>query len=134
MVDLALDESTGDLVVADGELQLVGRGDTDDGDVICQRMRVRLRTWVNEWFLDRRVYMRYLQRILKKGVRPADVVAEYRDVIETTPGVLQLLALDLQLDPRTRIMSGTGSVLTTEGARSFNLVTPGGATPLPGAR
>ena len=47
-VDLKLDADTHDLVFEDGDLVI----ERDPGEVLAQRVRVRLRTWLGEWYLD----------------------------------------------------------------------------------
>lgn len=63
-MDFKLDPITHDLVFDDnGDLVRV-----EGVEEIAQRARIRLRTFLGEWFMDARVGMPYFQRIL--GVRP----------------------------------------------------------------
>lgn len=103
MTDFKLDETTGDLVVVAGELVRL----TDVADVITQRVRIRLRMWAGEWYRDRTAYMRYLERILKKGAGVQDVVGEVRGVVESIPGVSRMTAFEADYDRGRRVLRGT---------------------------
>ncbi len=101
--DLKLD-TTGDLALESGDLVLVGGStDAENADAIAQHVRIRVRTFLGEWFLDESDGVPYHQRILgKKGVRPGVVQSELRKRIEGTPGVRAVTEISVTIDRKTR--------------------------------
>lgn len=99
MKTLALDPTTGDLVKRGGRPVLV-----TGADAVAQKLRMRFRFALGDWFRDRRVGIPFA-RIL--GVKGADAYAEsvFRRVVTTCPGVASLDAFGLTLgsDRRARV-------------------------------
>jgi len=81
-----LDFSTGDLILL------------EHPDDIAQHLRIRLRFFLGEWFLDQRIGIPYFEKILIKNPNEAVIRSIYRDVILTTPGVEALRSLELSYD------------------------------------
>lgn len=92
MSDLALDLTTGDLALASGRLSLV-----TGAAAVRQKLLIRLRLWLGEWVLDRRVGVPYLRDVLVKAPDRAVVEGLLRSVILTCPGVAALLTFELVL-------------------------------------
>lgn len=88
-MDHKIDTATGDIDLSTGDLQFV-----DGPEAIAQHLRIRLRFFLSEWFLDRRIGIPYYQRILVKNARTNVVLAIMRKAITTTPGVLSLISID----------------------------------------
>ena len=108
--DLELDPDTHDLVVRDGELQI----QRDEGEVVTQRIRTRLRTWCGEWFLDAAFGVDYFGKILIKAPSLEQVLAEVREQIEAVPGVRRIVQLDVDYDAAGRILRITDGVVETD--------------------
>jgi hypothetical protein len=107
-VDLKI--ANGDLLLEKGDLVLVtGR------DAIAQHLSIRLRTFLGEWFLDRRVGMPYFEQILVKDPNLAAVKALYRRAILTTPGVTDLKRLELTADAVNRSLTVSFLAETKDG-------------------
>lgn len=107
--DLLLD-ADGDLVIKDGDLVLVGGIEAIRQDVWC-----RLRFFRGEWFLDASAGVEYFQRILTK---PADVDGArdiFRREILATPGVTEVVSLEVAFDGRTRALTGSFVAKTDAG-------------------
>ncbi len=85
-----------DLSFVEGKLQLV-TGATRTR----QKLRIRLSTFLGEWFLDQRVGIPYFRDVLVKNPDEAIVRGIFADVITSTPEVLTLDRLDLDLSGRT---------------------------------
>lgn len=100
-MDFKLD-TTGDIDLTTGDLVLL-----DGPDAIAQHLRIRLRFFLGEWYLDQRVGMPYFQTILVKGARLNIVRAIFRKAILATPGVEGLRSLDLDYAPATRRLTVT---------------------------
>jgi hypothetical protein len=112
MADLKLDPVTGDLELSTGDLQIV-----EGSDAIAQHIRIRLRTLLGEWFLDDRIGVPYIQRILIKNPGTNVVRRILRQVVEQTPGVVDVGAFTTDYDGATRRLSV-----------SFNATVDGDAT------
>jgi len=98
MRDLGLVED--ELYVKDGDLVVV-RGSA----AIAQDLASRLRFFQGEWFLDGAAGMPYFDQVGLKGARLAAVRAAFRRELLATPGVDEVLQLDLGLDRATRELS-----------------------------
>jgi hypothetical protein len=111
MSDLRIDPTAGsDLVITDGKLQLV-----TGAEARAQRIGIALRHFKGEWFLDVNAGTDHWGRILGKS---SDLSrrAEIRRRVLSVPGVREITSLDLQVDPRTRALSGTVQALDITGA------------------
>jgi hypothetical protein len=102
--DRDLDFSTGDLVLINGT------------DAIVQHMKIRLRFFLSEWFIDRRLGVPYFSKILIKLPNDNVVRSILRNVIAKTPGVESLTSIDFSLDGASRVFTVTFTAqLVTEG-------------------
>ena len=89
--------AAGDIDITGDTLSL-----TSGAEAVAQHLRIRLRFFLGEWFLDRRLGVAYYQSILVKGTPLELVRAIYRKVILQTPGIQTIGALTTVLDPITR--------------------------------
>ncbi len=80
------DFSTGDLVLLTGSA------------AVAQQLKIRLRMFLGEWFLDTRTGMPYFQSILVKNPNFAAIKSIFREAIVTTPGVSDVGDITLTLD------------------------------------
>lgn len=96
MADLRLDANL-DLDLTDDRLALI-----EDADAIAQKIGIRLRFFLGEWFLDERVGIPYYQQILVKNPNLVAVQSLFRRSINTTPGVEEITSFDLAVDAASR--------------------------------
>lgn len=109
MSDFALDPLTGDLAISAGKLAIVtGR------DAVAQRLSVRLKLFRGDWFLNQLDGIPYHDLILPKRVSAGVRREVFRRAIAELRGVSQVLALDLQIDPKTRVLTVTGTAQLTD--------------------
>lgn len=102
--DLLLD-STGGVAVVTGAA------------AIAQHIRIRLQTFRGEVFTDLRIGFPWFEEVL--GVKQPDLArirAFITRTIETTPGIAEINALDVDLERRTRTLSIAFRARTTAGA------------------
>lgn len=94
-----------DLVFTDGKLTVI-RG----ADARKQRCDICLRHFFGEWFLDANQGTDHFGKILGKS---SDLSrrAEIRRRLLEVPGIVEVQSMVLQVDPRTRALSGTVEVL-----------------------
>lgn len=103
---------------------------TEDGDIdtthgkfslangvtaIAQHMRIRVRFFLGEWFLDQREGVPYYRDVFIKNPSRAVVVSTFKRVILSTPGVATLDRFEFELDRSTRVATIDWEVTTTDG-------------------
>ena len=116
MSDLKLDTTTEDLEIGpDGDLIL-----TSGKEAIEQHLKQRLRTFLGEWFLERRTGIPYFEQVLIKAFNPTVLDGIFKNVILNTPGVTELQEFDILLDTSTREMNLTFRVDTIDGDFDFS--------------
>lgn len=96
-MDLALDTQTHDLLITDGDLSVM----SNDGS-IRQNLKQRLLLFLGEWFLDTTQGVPYYQYILVKNPNLDLVEATFKDVILSTPGILELDTFEFGYTAGTR--------------------------------
>lgn len=105
-----LQDENGDISLAMG-LQLT----PDFATYVCQRLAENLSFFLGEWFLDLRLGIPYLTKII--GELPDFPLLDslYRNCILLTPGVGSLTTLDLSFDSPTRALSIAFECVLTDG-------------------
>lgn len=106
--DIYLDPATGDAV------WLGQFGDIDPVEV-AQHIRMRLRMWLGEWFLDLGEGVPYLDEILEKGIDDGSIGAILKAVILGTPGVATINSLSLKRDNAARTLNVTFEAVLDNG-------------------
>lgn len=114
MSDLLVDDTTGDITLTNGDLTMVV-----DADAIKQHITTRLRTFFQEWFLDSRRGIPYIQHILVKNPNPTVLDSIFKNAIIDTPGLIQITKFDIDLDKSTRELSVIFSADTENGPIDF---------------
>lgn len=139
-VSLAQDPTTGDIALRSGRAGLLL---ATAGDKIVQNIKQRLKVFLGEWFLDLSKGIPYYRDFLgRRGSSTSVFRSVIRDQVAATAGVIQVLAVEANLDRQTRkltiawraqIAEPTSDGLTTvTGTTTFltdgsgNLLTSGG--------
>lgn len=107
--ELALDPATWD--VAYPVRVLTG------GDAILQRIKVRFRFFLGEWFLDTRLGVPYFRDILIKSPDLILVSAIFRQVLLTTPGVKSVASFTSTPDWSARLLTADFEATLDDGTR-----------------
>jgi len=110
MADLALSTVDRDILIEDDELSIV-----DGDDALVQHLVLRLQFFLAEWFLDQRIGVPYLEKILVKNPNLVAVRNIFREVILETPGIETITRFDLTVDPITRKLTLDFTCTKTEG-------------------
>lgn len=100
MKDLALDTSTHDLLIEDGDLQPIS-----GLEAIAQELDIRLQTWLREWFLDLTAGIDFEGRVFGKGKPTVLRDAEFKREILAAEHVLKILEYTAVLDRGTRALT-----------------------------
>ncbi len=115
MADLKINTTNGDLEIGDdGDLIII-----DGIDAIAQHLRIRFNFFFGEWFLNRLLGVRWFEEVLIKAPDLNVVQSLLRDVILTTPGVLEITRFVIDFDGVTRRLSLDFDANTTEGPLTF---------------
>lgn len=109
----------GDILIDGPDLQ-----QTTGVDAIEQHLKQRLKTFYNEYFLDIRRGIPYFQHVLIKNPDPVIVDTVFKRQVLNTPGVLELLEFNIDVDVSTRVMTLSFKAKVTEGEVDFSEVIP----------
>lgn len=115
MSDLQINSATEDIELVGNDLAL-----TTEVAAIQQHLSQRLKTFLNEWFIDKRIGIPYFEHILRKNFDPVVVDTLFKREIITTPGVLELLSFDADLDKSSRTLQITFKARTSDGVINFS--------------
>jgi len=110
MSDLRID-SNNELVIENGDLVLT----TSESDNVAQSIRQRLRTFKDEWFLDRTLGLPHLSTILEKNPNSALVTTLFKKIIIETKGVTKLNRFKLDFLSTERKINVTFEATITTG-------------------
>lgn len=98
--DLAMDVSTSDLIVQDGDLMIV-----DNAERVAQQVLITLREWFGEWFLKTSDGIPYLEYILVKTPNKAHIRQILTQAIESVEGVRDVTELDFTFNHVLRTLA-----------------------------
>lgn len=98
-MDLFLDKETGDLDLTNNSFSLV-----EGAASIDQHWRIRLLTWLGEWFLDQRVGIPYIRDILVKNPNLAIVRSVFHRASLDTPGIREIVNFTLEITSDRRLV------------------------------
>ena len=104
---------------ATGQLVLVENQEETE-----QFLEQKLRTFRGEWFLNVNIGIPYFDEILVKRPNPTIIEALLTDEILATPGILEILEFELDLDKATRELTLNLKALGQEGIINFSEVIP----------
>lgn len=109
MKDLKLTPA-GDLVIEGFDLALV-----DGREQIAQRMKIRLKTFYGEWFLNTEIGVPYFEDILVKNPDPELVAAIFQEQILLDAEITDITSFVSEYDNSIRKMRYTVTVMTVFG-------------------
>ncbi len=110
-MDLLLDRESHDMVFINGACPVT----QEKRNIVAQRLKITLATFLGEWFLDRDLGVPYVQRIFGKqpDLKSVDVIFQTK-ILETFE-VSSILYYYSTLDINTRVFSLTFRVVCTNG-------------------
>lgn len=95
-MDLLLNNDTGDLIFVNGKCPVTQL----QADVVAQRLRITLYTFLGEWFLDQTVGVPYLQQIFTKVQKKSTVDLIFQGLISKDPGVIEILSFKSEISQK----------------------------------
>lgn len=113
MVDIALNASSHDIIIKDGDFLLI-----DNAERVGQQIKVKLLTLLGEWFLDTTWGVPYLEYILIKQPNKSLIYQILREQILSVDDVKGLNSLDLGYDVKSRTLA-----VSYEANTDYGLVT-----------
>ena len=113
-MDLLLDPITHDLVFVNGESPVT----QTQAEIVAQRLKITLYTFLGEWFLDRTIGVPYFQQIFGKGRTNSAVDVIFQRFISNDPGVIEIREFQSTLEPQ-----GRGYVMTFSVRVANNVIT-----------
>lgn len=99
-MDLKLDDESHDLLFVNGECPVV----TESREVVAQRLKIRLLSFRNDWFLNLSYGIPYFQRIFKKTTK-VGVDRIFQEEILAERGVLEITSFNSTFKNREYSMS-----------------------------
>ena len=105
----------GDIHLEKGNYVIIGDGSATFSNAVAQAIRYRLNFFLAEWFLDEREGVPWFQSILIKSPDLTAITSLFRQVIEGSPGVVDVPELTLDLDRTTRILTVVFNANLTDG-------------------
>lgn len=97
-MDLLLDPTTHDLVFINGQSPVT----QTQAEVVAQRLKITLYTFLGEWFLDPTIGVPYFQQIFGKGRTKSAVDVIFQRFISNDPGVIEIREFQSVLEPQGR--------------------------------
>lgn len=122
-MDLKLDPLTWDLVYANGDCQLVGIAGNraSEQEEIVQRLCIRLKTHLGEWAFDTGEGVNYRGLIFSDDTDLAAIQAHLTAVAAGGFRILSVIAMVVDFDEDSRLVTVTGEVDTELGTLPFDL-------------
>lgn len=111
-MDFLLNEETHDVVFTNGEIPVTG----DSKQHVSQRLKIKLLTYLGEWFLNSSVGVPYQQQIFGKVKSKAAIDAIFIEQITSEPDVVDLVEFYSTISPdrrysvRFRVRTNTGQI------------------------
>lgn len=97
-MDLLLNPDTNDLIFVNGGCPVT----VAQQDIVAQRLKITLQTFLGEWFLDTDLGIPYFQQILTKVRNKSTVDAIFQKAILSDPGVLEMVSYESTLTAANR--------------------------------
>lgn len=97
-MDILLDPVTHDVVFINGASPVA----QSQQDIVAQRLKITLQTFLGEWFLDIDTGIPYFQQILNKIRSKSTVDTIFQQAILNDPGVVELLSYQSVLEAANR--------------------------------
>lgn len=114
-MDLLLNTDTNDLIFINGKCpvtQLLT-------DIVVQRLKITLYTFLGEWFLDTTIGVPYFQQIFGKIRSKATVDLIFQRIISADPDVIEILTFESTLSSSERGYSMTFQVRVADNTTSL---------------
>lgn len=113
MVDIALHANDHDILIKDGDFLLI-----DNAERVAQQIKIKLLTFLGEWFLDTTWGVPYLEYILVKQPNQELIKQILSEQISSVDDVKSLNALELDYQVKVRTL-----IINYEVSTEYGLIT-----------
>lgn len=113
MVDIALHANDHDILIKDGDFLLI-----DNAERVAQQIKVKLLTFLGEWFLDTTWGVPYIEYILVKQPNQELIKQILSEQISSVDDVKSLNALELDYQVKVRTL-----IINYEVSTEYGLIT-----------
>jgi hypothetical protein len=113
MVDIALHANDHDILIKDGDFLLI-----DNAERVAQQIKIKLLTFLGEWFLDTTWGVPYLEYILVKQPNQELIKQILSEQISSVDDVKSLNALELDYQVKIRTL-----IVNYEVSTEYGLIT-----------
>ena len=113
MYDIALSAADHDLIFENGDIMLI-----DNAERVAQQIKIQLKSFLAEWFLDTTYGVPYFENILVKNPNMSRIRNIFRQKILEVPDVSAVNSLTLSNNRQTRELT-----IEYEAATPYGLVT-----------
>lgn len=114
-MDLLLDSDTNDIIFVNGQCPVTQRLT----DVVAQRLKITLYTFLGEWFLDTSIGVPYFQQIFGKVRSKSTIDLIFQRIIANDPDVIEILSFESDLAASTRGYTMTFQVRVRDNTSSL---------------
>ena len=111
-MDLLLNPETNDMIFVNGGCPVT----VAQQDIVAQRLKITLQTFLGEWFLDTDLGIPYFQQILTKVRNKSTVDAIFQKAILADPGVLEMVEYESTLSANVRGFDLSFAVRVADGS------------------
>lgn len=111
MIDLAIDENDNLTLGSNQEIATV-----EDGSEVAQAVKIAVRSWFEEYFIDQNFGVKYLDKIFTKPFNKAQAQREMRKVINQVEGVRSIKSLTITPDLDNRQLNLEAEIYTIYGS------------------
>lgn len=111
-MDILLDPNSHDVVFVNGAAPVT----RSQQDVVAQRLKITLQTFLGEWFLNLDTGLPYFQQILTKIRNKSTVDAIFQQAILADPGVIEMIQYSSTLTASSRGFDLSFAVRVTDGS------------------
>jgi hypothetical protein len=109
-----------DIMLINGDIPQFGYWVTSD-DLVVQKIRIRLQTWLGEWILDRFKGMQYATLHMQKPPNVDGFAALIRAEIEEVEGVAAVSSISGSFNYDTQKVEVSGRVLLEDAERAIEV-------------
>lgn len=111
-MDILLDPNSHDVIFINGAAPVT----RSQQDVVAQRLKITLQTFLGEWFLNLDTGLPYFQQILAKIRNKSTVDAIFQQAILADPGVIEMIQYSSTLTASSRGFDLSFAVRVTDGS------------------
>jgi hypothetical protein len=120
-MDLLLDGNN-DIVFVNGKATVT----QTQSEIVAQRLNIKLKTFLGEWFLDTSIGVPYFQQIFGKVRNKSTIDVIFQNIIAKDEGVVEIKKFESSLDGAGRNYTMTFTVRVSDGSTATTTISTGG--------